>query len=85
MEQVIWLSAIGYRNKELVGSKAARLGALLAAGMPVPDGFCVRDCLETPTSFEYLEPRSGMAVYGVLTVPITPFWPTGGFWAWLFG
>jgi phosphohistidine swiveling domain-containing protein len=39
--QVVWLSEVDQRHGEMVGGKVARLGALLAAGFPVPAGFCL--------------------------------------------
>ena len=38
---VFELSALSADDLPLVGGKAANLGALIAAGFPVPDGFCV--------------------------------------------
>ncbi|GAA4836815.1 PEP/pyruvate-binding domain-containing protein [Saccharopolyspora rosea] len=41
MSAVLDLSAVGADMGELVGGKAANLGELVRAGMPVPPGFCV--------------------------------------------
>jgi phosphohistidine swiveling domain-containing protein len=41
MGEVIWLSEVDDRHRPVVGSKAARLGTLLASGFPVPAGFCL--------------------------------------------
>ncbi|MHB2019316.1 MAG: PEP/pyruvate-binding domain-containing protein, partial [Candidatus Xenobia bacterium] len=41
MDLIMPLSALRGRDVLLAGGKAARLGEMLAAGLPVPDGFCV--------------------------------------------
>jgi pyruvate,water dikinase len=41
MSYVVWLSDVNDKDKAIVGSKAARLGSLLAAGFSVPPGFCI--------------------------------------------
>jgi len=38
---ILWLDRISLEMRPLVGSKAAVLGALRQAGLPVPDGFCI--------------------------------------------
>jgi phosphohistidine swiveling domain-containing protein len=38
---VLWLGEITQEQRSLVGGKAAALGALRRAGLPVPDGFCI--------------------------------------------
>jgi pyruvate,water dikinase len=38
---ILWLSTVGRENLREVGGKAAGLGELMRAGLPVPDGFCV--------------------------------------------
>lgn len=38
---VIWLTGMNGIDREAVGGKAAQLAALLAAGFPVPAGFCL--------------------------------------------
>lgn len=41
MRDVVRLASIGVDDMQVVGGKAARLGTLIAGGLPVPDGFCV--------------------------------------------
>lgn len=38
---IISLTEVGAADLSLVGGKGSQLGAMLAAGLPVPDGFCV--------------------------------------------
>src|SRR4051812_50166460 len=38
---VVGLAELGAGDVDLAGGKAANLGELLGAGLPVPDGFCV--------------------------------------------
>lgn len=41
MTWLVDLADVGPGDRDLVGGKAARLGGLIAAGLPVPQGFCV--------------------------------------------
>ncbi len=41
MALVLALTEVGQESLPLVGGKGAQLGAMLRAGLPVPDGFCV--------------------------------------------
>ncbi len=41
MRQVLWLAELHPDQRDAIGNKAARLAALLAAGFPVPPGFCI--------------------------------------------
>src|SRR5258706_8538092 len=38
---VVRLAELNLESLPLAGGKAAQLGALIAAGLPVPDGFCI--------------------------------------------
>lgn len=38
---IVPLSEAGMADLPLVGGKGAQLGAMMQAGLPVPDGFCV--------------------------------------------
>jgi len=41
MDTVLWLDQVTLKERPQVGSKAAILGTLRQAGLPVPDGFCI--------------------------------------------
>ena len=41
MPHIVSLQDVGIESLPLVGGKGAQLGAMLGAGLPVPDGFCV--------------------------------------------
>ena len=45
---VLPLGEAGDNHRSLVGGKAFNLGKMIAAGLPVPHGFCV-----TTTAFDY--------------------------------
>ena len=40
-DAVLWLDQVGPSDRQQVGGKAANLGALARAGLPVPSGFCL--------------------------------------------
>jgi phosphohistidine swiveling domain-containing protein len=45
MSQIHDLRTLGDADRSRIGAKAANLGRMLRAGLPVPDGFCVEDSL----------------------------------------
>ncbi|WP_426989454.1 PEP/pyruvate-binding domain-containing protein [Pseudarthrobacter sp. Y6] len=57
---ILGLEAVTAAMVPLVGGKAANLGELLAAGLPVPDGFCL-------TTEAYREATTGQAAAGHVT------------------
>ncbi|MET3173028.1 UNVERIFIED_ORG: phosphohistidine swiveling domain-containing protein [Arthrobacter sp. UYCu721] len=57
---ILGLEAVTAAMVPLVGGKAANLGELLAAGLPVPDGFCL-------TTEAYCEATTGQAAAGHVT------------------
>ncbi|HAG60582.1 MAG TPA: phosphoenolpyruvate synthase [Arthrobacter bacterium] len=59
------LAAVTAAMVPLVGGKAANLGELLSAGMPVPDGFCL-------TTDAYRQATAGDASVGDVTAVDTP-------------
>ena len=62
---VLGLAAVTAAMVPLVGGKAANLGELLSAGMPVPDGFCL-------TTDAYRQATAGDASVGDVTAVDTP-------------
>jgi rifampicin phosphotransferase len=66
MSYVKLLAELGPHDLNLAGGKGANLGALIAAGFPVPPGFCiVTDAYQTFVAANHLEPEirhlSGLA------------------------
>lgn len=62
---VFRLEDIKIADRELVGNKAARLGELTRAGLPVPPGFCV-----TAAAFERCcQPHAGSGRYEIGVIP----------------
>ncbi len=55
---VLWLEEVGKENHELVGGKAAGLGELIKAGIPVPPGFVV-----TSEAYRLFIKETGIASY----------------------
>ena len=56
------LAAVNRHSLALVGGKAANLGEMIGAGLPVPDGFCV-----TTAAYAQIAAAAGLdAVYGAL-------------------
>nr|MDQ5861674.1 hypothetical protein [Actinomycetota bacterium] len=57
---ILGLEAVTAAMVPLVGGKAANLGELLAAGLPVPDGFCL-------TTEAYRQATAGHSIAGEAT------------------
>ena len=55
VSRIISLSEISVAHDTRVGAKAANLGRLLAAGLPVPAGFVITDLTSTTTLSEQLQ------------------------------
>jgi pyruvate,water dikinase len=64
MPRLLWLREVDPQHSPMVGAKAANLGRLVRAGLPVPDGFVVSaDAYRETVARLPLPDRSGLAAF----------------------